>query len=73
MPKRAFRLETLAEQGPWGRTKLYDFIKRNLLPARKIDGTTFVLEEDWNRFLESAPLALSTRNRGAHSGAQIAA
>jgi hypothetical protein len=61
MAKRAFRLKTLAEQGPWGETKLAEFIKREFLPARKIDGTVFVIEDDWDRFLESAPLALSAR------------
>lgn len=65
--KIAHRLETYASRGPWGLTKLYEFVKRGLLPARKIDGTTFVLEEDWDRFLEGAPLALNVRRQSRTS------
>lgn len=61
--KSAHRLEIYADRGPWGLTKLYDFVKRGLLPARKIDGTTFVLEEDWDRFLDGAPLAVNVRRQ----------
>jgi hypothetical protein len=50
---RAFRPKALAEFGPWGETKIYEFIKRGLLPARKVDGTTFVIEDDWNTFLRN--------------------
>ncbi|WP_456013970.1 hypothetical protein [Methylorubrum populi] len=59
--KTAHRLEVYAQRGPWGLTKLYEFVKRGMLPARKIDGTTFVLESDWDRFLEDAPLAIKVR------------
>jgi hypothetical protein len=51
---RAFRPKALAEFGPWGETKIYEFIKRGLLPARKVDGTTFVNEADWNAFLRNS-------------------
>jgi hypothetical protein len=51
---RAFQPKALAEFGPWGETKIYEFIKRGLLPARKVDGTTFVIEDDWNSFLRKS-------------------
>ena len=74
MPKRAYRVKALAEQGPWGETKLFDFIRRQLLPARKIDGTVFVIEDDWESFLRSAPLAVSAPRDGeAGSGSPVAA
>lgn len=72
--KTAHRLETYAERGPFGLTKLYEFVKRGLLSARKIDGTTFVLEEDWDRFLDGAPLAINVRHpRRANPAAALAA
>ena len=57
----AFRLADLADQGPFGRTKLFELVKRGVLPARKIEGTTFVLKADWRHFLETAPLAVEAR------------
>ncbi len=57
----ALRLADLAARGPFGRTKLFDLVRRGVLPARKIEGTTFVLESEWRTFLEGAPLAVSAR------------
>lgn len=70
---RAHRLNDLAKQGPFGRTKLFDLIGRGVLPARKIDGTTFVLEDDWRSLLERAPLAGLTRHNGSQAGSPKAA
>jgi hypothetical protein len=71
---RAIRLNALAKQGPFSRTKLFELVGRGLLPARKIDGTTFVLEDDWRSFLEGAPMASRGRcNSGGPSDRPIAA
>lgn len=68
---RAHRLNDLAKQGPFSRTKLFELVGRGLLPARKIDGTTFVLEDDWRALLEGAPLA--GRRNDPQSGRSLAA
>ena len=57
----ALRLNDLAARGPFGRSKLFDLVRRGVLPARKIEGTTYVLLSDFRAFLENAPLAIETR------------
>lgn len=54
---QAYRIDQLATQGPFSRSKLYEMIKAGRLPARKLDGVTFVLEADWRALLEGAPLS----------------
>ena len=61
----AVRLNDLAARGPFGRSKLYEFVRTGELPARKRGGTTFVLEADWRAFLAEAPLAVVARQRSA--------
>ena len=66
---RAFRIDDLARQGPFSRTKLFNLIGRGLLPARKLGAITFVLEDDWRALLEGAPLATQARQKQNSSDA----
>lgn len=52
---KAYRIDELAAAGPFSRTKLYALIKEGRLRARKVGGTTIVLDEDWTRLLRGAP------------------
>lgn len=51
---KAHRIDDLAAAGPFSRAKLYVLIKNGRLKARKVDGVTFVLEEDWAEMLRGA-------------------
>ena len=70
---RAVRLNDLAKQGPFGRTKLFDLVRRGLLPARKVDNVLFVLETDWNYFLKTVPIATAARRPRTQHAASAAA
>lgn len=71
----AYRIKDLAKpNGPFGRSKLFEDIAAGRLIARKVGGATVILEDDWRRYLEGAPLATSARrNRNPHAGSLLAA
>lgn len=52
---KAYRIDDLVATGLFSRTKLYALIKEGKLVARKVGGTTIVLDEDWTRLLQGAP------------------
>lgn len=52
--KIAYRIHELVELGPLGRTSIYAEIAAGRLTARKIRGVTFVLTDEWDRFLREA-------------------
>lgn len=54
----AFRINVLAKLGPFSRAKLFRDIAAGRLVARKIGGSTIVLESDWNRYLEGQPRSI---------------
>lgn len=54
----AFRIAQLAKpNGPIGGSKIFADIAAGKLIARKIGTATVILDEDWRRYLESAPRA----------------
>jgi hypothetical protein len=70
-----YRIKDLAKpNGPFGRSKLFEDIAAGLLIARKVGGATVILEDDWRRYLEGAPLTTSARrNCTPQRGASLAA
>lgn len=53
-----YRIKQLAKpNGPIGRSTIFKEIAAGRLIARKIGGATIILEDDWRRWLVSAPLA----------------
>ena len=52
---KAYRIDDLVATGLFSRTKLYALIKEGKVVARKVGGTTIVLDEDWTRLLQGAP------------------
>lgn len=58
----AIRLSELAKRGPLSRSTLYAEIAAGRLVARKLAGRTVVLDDDWRRYLESAPI-VKTKGR----------
>lgn len=57
LEKPAFSIDELAKAGPLGRSKLYEAIKAGDLIARKAGRRTVVLKADYDRFLNSLPVA----------------
>jgi hypothetical protein len=67
--KKAFTIDELAKAGPFGRTKLYEFIRDGELIARKCGRSTIILETDYEEFLENLPvLDETTRSRAVPRG-----
>lgn len=60
----AERIDRLVKDGPVSRSGAYKAIADGRLKARKFDGTTLILEEDWKAFLSSLPL-MDSRSRAA--------
>lgn len=54
-PKFAFRIDELAKAGPLGRSRLYEEIRAGRLIARKAGKSTFILADDWQRYLAELP------------------
>jgi hypothetical protein len=54
------RVRQLVDEGPLGKTKIYELIRTGRLPAHKLDDVTFVNDEDWQALLDSAPLVVPT-------------
>ena len=52
---QAFGIEDLVEQGPFGRTTLFNAIKCGALKAKKYGRRTVVLDPDWRSFLANLP------------------
>jgi len=53
---KAYRIEELAENGPFSRSFLYRQIREGALIARKCGRITLILESDWQAFLASLPV-----------------
>lgn len=59
----AYRIKEISKpNGPFSRSKIFADISAGRLVARKVGGATVILDEDWRRYLEGAPLA---RPRGS--------
>lgn len=56
LPKLAYSIRELANEGPIGRSSIYNQIAAGRLRARKIGRRTVVLDEDWRAFLADAPV-----------------
>ena len=52
---KAYRIEELAESGPFSRSFLYRQIRAGALVARKCGRVTIILASDWDQFLASLP------------------
>ena len=61
-PRRALSIADIVSEGPFSRSFIYEAIKRGLLKARKGGRRTVILDDDYQRFLESLP---SIREEGA--------
>lgn len=55
MSKTAFRINELAEIGPFGRSFIFDRIRDGSLVAKKAGRTTVILASDWEKFLAELP------------------
>lgn len=55
MSKSAYRINELAEIGPFGRSFIFDRIRDGSLVAKKAGRTTVILASDWQAFLASLP------------------
>lgn len=55
--KLASTISELAAAGPFGRSKLFDEIRKGNLPAKKAGNRTIVLTEDFEKFLRALPPA----------------
>jgi len=54
-PKLAYSICELANDGPIGRSSIYNQIAAGRLRARKIGRRTIILDKDWRAFLASTP------------------
>jgi len=54
-PKLAYSIRELANDGPIGRSSIYNQIAAGRLRARRIGRRTIILDEDWRAFLASTP------------------
>ena len=63
-PPLAHRINKVHEVAPWGRSTTYKLVREGRLPARRLDGATFVLNADLERFLRSLPLAGAEQETG---------
>lgn len=55
MDKTAYRIEELAEQGPFSRSFIFKKIRDGQLIARKAGRSTVILRADWEAFLAALP------------------
>ena len=55
-PRRALSIADIVSEGPFSRSFIYEAIKKGRLKARKGGRRTVVLDDDYQRFLESLPL-----------------
>ena len=53
--RRAHSIDEIVDKGPAGRTKVYSEIKAGRLEARKCGRRTFILDEDYQAWLQSLP------------------
>jgi excisionase family DNA binding protein len=56
MTKLALTISEAVAVCPFGRSLLYDEIRKGRLPARKIGRRTFILRSDLERFLSEMPI-----------------
>ena len=54
-PRRALSIADIVSEGPFSRSFIYEAIKRGLLKARKGGRRTVILDDGYQRFLESLP------------------
>jgi excisionase family DNA binding protein len=64
MNKLAFTITQAVALCPFGRSLLYEEIRKGRLPARKIGRRTFILRSDLERFLTEMPVI--GEGAGAH-------
>lgn len=55
MRKIAYTVDEAVAAGPIGRSKIYEAMRRGDLPAHKCGRRTFVLVEDFERYLKAQP------------------
>jgi hypothetical protein len=55
--KYAYSIDELVEDGPIGRSKIFEAIREKQLVARKLGRRTIILAADWRDFLEALPKA----------------
>jgi hypothetical protein len=55
VPKLAHSIGELSNNGPIGRSSIYNAIAAGKLRARKIGRRTIILDDDWRAFLRGAP------------------
>jgi uncharacterized protein (UPF0216 family) len=54
----AYRINRLHDHVPWSRSKTYELVRDGRLRAKRLDGATFVMREELERFLKELPFAV---------------
>ncbi len=65
LTKPAYSIDEIVEIGPLSRSSLYEAIRDGKLVARKSGRRTFILSEDYERFLRSLPTMADRRAQRA--------
>jgi hypothetical protein len=60
--KLAHSIRELADNGPIGRSSIYNQIAAGRLRARKIGRRTVILDEDWRAFLANTPVVAPAKS-----------
>ena len=71
-PKFAYSVGECADDGPFGKTFIYEAIASGALVARKAGRRTIILKTDWENYLASLP-AMPAKAAAAESTLEPAA
>lgn len=54
----AYRINRLHDHVPWSRSKTYELVRDGRLLAKRLDGATFIMRDELERFLKELPLVV---------------